>query len=149
WAEPLSVSPAQQESLRAVRTLLIAGEISTWLGLPEPPYKVAVTIKMKLERAGFRVTFDPASSYDAILLLRYQETPGREYPRLEQGTNVLCEIGFKHSTMDPVLLYRFETGTSWPAPVGSLYWNAIQNLEEIPYYYYLGELLRGWLAEQA
>lgn len=148
-AGPLGLSPAQQESLRAVRTLLIAGEISTWLDVPEPPYNVAVTIKMKLEQAGFRVTFDPSASYDAVLLLRYRETPGREYPRLERGTNILCEIGFQHSTMDPVLLYRFETGTSWPAPIGSLYWDAIRNLEEIPYYYYLGELLKGWLTAQA
>jgi hypothetical protein len=42
-----------------------------------------------------------------------------------------------------MLTYRIEASTNRPTPVVSLYWDAVQNLEENAYYYYMGELLRG------
>lgn len=143
-----SPPPQQPESLRAVYTLLLTGQVSTWMDQPEPPYKVAIAIKMKLERVGFRVVFDPAESHEAVLAVNYQETPGPEYASLEQGTKILCEVALQRPRgvpHDPNFAHRFEAATSWPTPVGSLYWDAVQHLEENPYYYYLGELLQGWL----
>lgn len=143
-----SPPPQQPESPRAVHTLLMTGQVSTWIDLPEPPYKVAIAIKMKLERVGFRVVFDPAESHEAVLVINYQETPGPEYANLEQGTKILCDVTLQGpigAARVPDFAHRFEAATSWPTPVGSLYWDAVQHLEENPYYYYLGELLQGWL----
>ncbi|HKW86406.1 MAG TPA: HEAT repeat domain-containing protein [Nitrospiraceae bacterium] len=146
-------STAQQpDGLRAVHTLLMTRQISTWMDVPEPPYRVAITIKNKLERAGFRVVFDPTESHDAALVISYQETPGQEYARLEQGTKILCEITLQQpgdGAHGQNFAHRIEAATSWPTPVGSLYWDAVQHLEENPYYYYLGELLQGWLTAQS
>ncbi len=142
-----SYSQEQRESLRKIRTLLVTSQISTWLDLPTPPYNVPVTVKTKLERAGFQVVFDSSLAHDAIVTIGYQETPGQQYQRLEQGTNISCRIVLKHPTIGPVLSYDFEASTS-PIPAGSLYWDAVQHLEENPYYYYLGDLVRGWLSAQ-
>lgn len=141
-------SPKQTRNVLPVHTLLMTGQVSTWMDLPEPPYRVAIAIKMKLERAGFRVVFDPAEPHEAVLVIHYQETPGPEYASLEQGTKILCEVTLKQpggGTHAPGFAHRFEAATSWPTPVGSLYWDAVQHLEENPYYYYLGELVQGWI----
>lgn len=143
-----SYSQEQRDSLQNVRTLLVTSQVSTWLDLPTPPYNVPITVKMKLERAGFYVVLDPNEPHDAVVAIGYHETPGQQYQRLEQGTNISCRIALQHHSIGPVLSYDFEASTSWPTPVGSLYWDAVQHLEENPYYYYLGELVKAWLAAQ-
>lgn len=145
-AQPASsYSQEQRDSLQNVRTLLVTSQVSTWLELPAPPYNIPITVKMKLERAGFQVVFDASQAHDAVLTIGYRETPGQQYRRLEQGTNISCRIALQHHSIGPVLAYDFEASTSWPTPVGSLYWDAVQHLEENPYYYYLGELVKSWL----
>lgn len=148
WGEPAAQAESsveQRNQIGAVRTLLLSGEASTWLDLPAPPYNALVTVKMKLERAGFVIVSDPRQPHDARLFLRYRESPGREYPRLQQGTTISCELSLDHPT-GTLWDHRFEAATTWPMPVGSLYWDAVQNLEEDPYYYYMGDLLKGWLS---
>lgn len=147
-SSPPTHTLAQQESLRAIRMVLLAGQVSTWLDTPEPPYNIAITLKMKLERMGYQVVLDPHEPFDAALVIDYKETAGREYERLEQGTNIACTVTLHHKTIGQVLTREFEAATSWPNPVGSLYWDAVQHLEEDPYYYYLGELIQARLKDQ-
>lgn len=148
---PAAAEPAPPDvagSSSPVRTILLAGQVSTWLSQPQPPYNVVITVKMKLERVGYRVVTDPQQAHDAVLVIDYQETQGRQYRALEHGTNIRCEMTLHVPTAgswSAVWNRRVETGTSWPTPVGSVYWDAVQNLEEEPYYYYLGELLKGRL----
>ncbi len=141
-------APPSAEVLRQVHTILLAGKATTWLDLPAPPYNIAVTLKMKLERAGFRAVLDPREPFDAVLVIRYDEAPGREYGRMEQGTVITCDLALRHPKGELWRTDRFEAATTWPAPVGSPYWDAVQNLEEQPYYYYFGDLLKGWLGSQ-
>lgn len=131
-----------------VRTILLVGEATTWLQTPGPPYEVGITLKMKLEEAGFRVTFDPNQAFDAVLEVLYRETPGREYRALEQGTTITCDLHFDHPTAGRLREYHLEASTPWPEPHGSLYWEAVRGLEENPYYYFLGDLLQGWVTQQ-
>jgi hypothetical protein len=138
----------QRNQLKAVRTLLLSGEASTWLDLSTPPYNAFITVKMKLERAGFAVVSDPSQPHDARVILRYRESPGREYPRMQQGTTISCDLSLVHAAAGTLWTHRFEASTTWPTPVGSLYWDAVQNLEEDPYYYYMGDLIRGRLSIQ-
>lgn len=126
--------------------VLLAGEAKTWLDLPMPPYNAAVTVKAKLERAGFRVTFDPAQPHRHVLVINYFETEGRAYGKLQSGTDIACEFVFwRIESGSPKKLWSrtIESSTSWPIPIGSHYWDAVQNLEENPYYYYIGELIQG------
>lgn len=143
--------PASTGSATPARTILLAGQVRTWLSQPQPPYNVVITIKIKLERVGYRVVLDPQERHDAVLAIEYEETPARQYRALEQGTNIRCELALQlpaTGARAPIWTHRIETGTSWPTPIGSVYWDAVQNLEEDPYYYYLGELLRGLLDRQ-
>ena len=150
-AEPASDPPAAQElpsGQPSTNTILLAGQVNTWLDLAEPPYNLPVTLKMKLERVGFRVVLDPGQPHDVVLVIDYRESRGRQYQRLEHGTQITCTLALHRAeppNTEPMLTYRFEAATNWPTPVVSLYWDAVQNLEENAYYYYIGELLRGYL----
>lgn len=127
-------------------TVLLAGEAKTWLDLPMPPYNAAITVKAKLERAGFRVTFDPTQPHRHVLVINYLETEGREYGKLQRGTDITCEFVFwqmESGSPNKLWARTIESSTSWPIPIGSHYWDAVQNLEENPYYYYIGELIQG------
>ncbi len=147
-ASPATYTPAQQESLRAIKTILLAGQVSTWLETPEPLYNIAITLKMKLERMGYQVVLNPEQPFDAALVIDYRETAGRQYEMFQQGTNITCTVTLHHKAVGKVLTRKFEAATTWPQPVGSLYWDAVQHLEENPHYYYLGELIKGWLTAQ-
>jgi hypothetical protein len=141
-------SPASPQS---AQTILLAGQSTTWLDLPEPPYNAAITVKSKLEQAGFRVTFDQTQPHHYVLAMTYLETRGRAYGTLEYGTNISLEFSvWRVVTGKPQKLWTrtIESSTSWPVPVGSHYWDAVQNLEENPYYYYIGELVQGVVTTQ-
>ena len=73
WANeaPLSKpswSQEDQKILQNIHTILVAGTVQTWLNVPSPPYNVGITLKLKLEDAGFQVVFDPKQPHDAIHL---------------------------------------------------------------------------------
>ena len=140
-----------KESPASTTRILITYHRRTWLELPDPPYPAAVAIKLKLERVGYIVTLDPEQPHDALVVMEYKETPGRYYERLEQGTKITCSLRLHESgdlSVEPQLSYLLEAETSWPQPVSSLYWDAVQHLEENPYYYYFGELVQGRLAHE-
>ncbi len=138
-----------QDAPQSAPVVLLAGQAKTWLDLPGPPYNAAITVKTKLERAGFRVTFDRAQPHQHVLVITYLETEGREYGKLQSGTNISCEFSYwRMESGSPRKAWSrtIESSTSWPIPIGSHYWDAVRNLEENPYYYYIGELIHG-LAE--
>lgn len=121
------------------------------MDLPTPPYNAAITVKTKLERVGFHVTFDQTRPHQHVLVLIYIETEGREYGKLQRGTNITVELALWRPTAGaPKRLWSrtIESSTSWPVPIGSHYWDAVQNLEENPYYYYLGELAQGLTTDE-
>jgi len=139
-------APPAQDALQGAPVVLLAGQAKTWLDLPKPPYNAAVTVKTKLERAGLRVTFDRTQSHQHVLVITYLETEGRDYGKLQRGTDITCEFSYwRMETGSPKKAWSrtIESRTSWPIPIGSHYWDAVQNLEENPYYYYIGELVRG------
>lgn len=156
-----ALSPAARESSFSVAsgaippatpvdTILLTTHVETWLQMQTPPYNVGVTVKQKLERVGYRVTGDPSEPHDAVLAVTYLEEPGRTYRFLEQGTRITCRFALsippRHEG-HAVISIDLETETG-PTPLGSLYWDAVQRLEENPYYYFLGELLAGWLRRE-
>jgi hypothetical protein len=128
--------------------VLVGGDASTGASLASSPYDVVISVKLKLEAAGYQVVLDPSQPHDAVFIIEYREMPGREYPNLEVGTRIACTLLLYHPQIGRVLSYALAVESSWPQPFGSLYWDAIQNLEENPYYYYLGELTHAWLTSQ-
>lgn len=126
-------------------TILLAGQARTSKDLDRPPYNATITIKTKLERAGFRVIFDRTQPHQHVLVVTYLETEGREYGKLQLGTDITCEFTVwrvASGTPEKRWSHTVEASTSWPTAIGSHYWDAVRNLEENPYYYYIGELTR-------
>ncbi|HZS11723.1 MAG TPA: HEAT repeat domain-containing protein [Nitrospirales bacterium] len=142
----LDARPASADGARPV--ILLAGQAATREDLDEPPYNIVIAVKTRLQRVGFDVVLDPAAPYAAVLVLDYRESPGPMY-RLESGTRIRCRIDLYNPATareGPARTYELQAETS-SAPLRSLYWDAVQQLEENAYYYFLGELVRGWWVE--
>ncbi len=141
----LPSSPQSQEnrkSLQNIHTILVTGSLQTWLDAPAPPYKVIVTLKLKLEDAGFQVVFHPSQPHDANLRIRYEEISNGQFEVLEQGTAIRYQMQLMHEKVGEIFSHFFEAQPN-VIPLKSLYWNAIANLEEDPYYCFMGDLIWG------
>ncbi len=135
------------KDLKAIHSILLTGTVSTWLNLPHPPYEPVSTVQMKLQDAGFHVVFDPAKAHDAIMEMQYREIPSGTFRILEQGISVRFKTSVYHPRMGLIFSNHFEAEPN-EISIFSLYWEAINNLEENPFYFYQGEILKGWLLDQ-
>jgi HEAT repeat protein len=143
--EPLTESmwsQADREVLQNIHTILVTGTVQTWLDTPAPPYNVGVTLKLKLEDAGFQVVFHPSQPHDANLRIQYEEIPSGQFRVLEQATAIRYQVQLMHARLGEIFSHYFEAQPN-EIPVGSLYWDTIANLEEDPYYCFVGDLIRG------
>ncbi len=136
------ISQEDQKSLQDIHTILVTGTARTWLDAPTPPYKVGVTLKIKLEDAGFQVVFHPSQPHDANLRIQYEEIPNGQFKVLEQGTAIRYRMQLMHEGRGEIFSHDFEAQPN-PIPLKSLYWDAIANLEEDPYYCFVGDLIWG------
>ncbi|MEX2490468.1 MAG: HEAT repeat domain-containing protein [Nitrospirales bacterium] len=147
--EPLAEPPqseADRKVLQNIHTILVAGTVQTWLDAPAPPYNVGVTLKLKLEDAGFQVVFHPSQPHDAILHIQYEEIPGGQFRVLEQSTAIRYRMQLMHDRLGEVFSHYFEAEPS-AIPLKSLYWDAIGNLEEDPYYCFVGDIIKGHIRQ--
>ena len=143
--KPLTESSRSQEDqtvLQNIHTILVTGTVQTWLDVPSPPYNVGVTLKLKLQDAGFQVVFDPTQPHDATLRIAYEEYPSGQFQVLEQATAIRYDMKLVHDRLGKIFSHHFEAQPN-AIPLGSLYWDAIGNLEEDPYYCFVGDLIRG------
>ena len=143
--EPLkqpSRSEEDQKILQDIHTILVTGTVQTWLDVPAPPYNVGVTLKLKLQDAGFQVVFDPEQPHDANLRIQYEEIPSGQFQVLEQATAIHYRMQLVHDRLGEIFSHYFDAEPN-AIPVGSLYWDTIGNLEEDPYYCFVGDLIQG------
>lgn len=147
-ADPSQTAPPgtqeDQQTLQNIQTILVTGTIQTWLNVPAPPYNVGITLKLKLEDAGFQVVFDPQQPHDANLRIQYKEFPSGQFQVLEEATAVNYHMQLVHDRLGEIFSHQFEARPN-AIPVGSLYWDTIGNLEEDPYYCFVGDLIHGSL----
>ncbi len=135
-------SEEDRKVLRQIQTILLTGTVQTWLDVPAPPYNVGIVLKLKLEDAGFQVVFDPNQPHDANLRIHYEEIPSGTFQVLEQGTSIRYEMQLVHERLGEIFSRRFIAEPN-EIPVGSLYWDTVSNLEEDPYYCFIGDLIQG------
>jgi hypothetical protein len=143
--EPRTESPrseAEQSALQDIHTILVTGTVQTWLDVPAPPYNVGVTLKLKLEDAGFQVVFDPKQPHDANLRIQYEEIPSGQFQVLEQATSIRYHMQLVHDRLGEIFSHHFDAQPN-EIPITSLYWDTVSNLEEDPYYCFVGDLIRG------
>jgi HEAT repeats len=137
-----SWSQEDQKVLQNIHTILVTGSVQTWLNVPAPPYNVGVTLKLKLEDAGFQVVFDPTQPHDANLRIAYEEYPSGQFQVLEQATAIRYRMQLIHDRLGEIFTHEFDAQPN-AIPLGSLYWDTIGNLEEDPFYCFVGDLIRG------
>jgi hypothetical protein len=145
--DPPTESPHSQEELKdlqQIQTILVTGTVQTWLDVPAPPYNVGVTLKLKLQDAGFQVVFDSNQPHDANLRIQYEEIPSGQFQVLEEATAIRYRMQLMHDRLGEIFSHDFDAQPN-EIPITSLYWDTVSNLEEDPYYCFVGDLIRGYL----
>jgi hypothetical protein len=143
--EPLTEPPRSREDQKAlqdIHTILVTGTVQTWLHVPAPPYNAGLTLKLKLQDAGFQVVFDPNQPHDANLRIQYEEIPSGQFQVLEQATAIHYGMQLVHDRVGEIFSHHFDAQPN-EIPITSLYWDTVSNLEEDPYYCFVGDLIRG------
>ena len=115
----------------------------TWKTRGRLLYDIEGSILRKLASAGFHFVRDQADRHELTLVVHYREERGEQYDVNAYGTVIHGRFSLESPQSD--LSWQFtisETSTnsiSGPPP----YLDALQKFESNPYYFFLGDILRG------
>ena len=115
----------------------------TWKTRGRLLYDIEGSILRKLAAAGFHFVRDQEDRHDLTLVVRYREEKGEQYDINAYGT--VIHGRFSLNSPQSELSWQFtisetsHNSISGPPP----YLDALQKFESNPYYYFLGDILRG------
>ncbi len=84
----------------------------------------------------------PTQPHDANLLIEYVKYPSGQFQVLEQATAIRYRMQLIHDRLGEIFTHEFDAQPNARA-FGSLNWYTIGNLEEDPFYCFVGDLIRG------
>jgi hypothetical protein len=98
---------------------------------------------MKLTSAGFAVTLDPQRLHDLTVRVQYREDRGKPIGVNAYGTDISCLVLFD-SPGHGVQSVAIHESPSYTDLVTAPYVEVVQKLETNPYFYFIGDIVRGW-----
>jgi hypothetical protein len=98
---------------------------------------------MKLTSAGFAVTQDPQRLHDLTVRVQYREDRGKPIGVNAYGTDISCLVLFD-SPGHGVQSVAIHESPSYTDLVTAPYVEVVQKLETNPYFYFIGDIVRGW-----
>jgi hypothetical protein len=121
---------------------------STWKTRGGLLYDIEGTVRRKLTSAGFLLVRDQAKSHDAVYYVDYQERRGEAYGINQFGTIISAKFRLERPEHELLHEIRIEE-TSHPTISGPPpYLNTLQNFQTNPYFFFLGDILQGYLRYQ-
>lgn len=128
-------------SLRGATTIYVDTAASTWKPRGLVLHEVGVSVRMKLDSAGFNVTRIRQEPHLLTLSVKYRETRGEPYGVNQFATVITGDFHVDHHTVGPVFDLTVQE-TAHPSISGTPpYLDALHNFETNPYYYFLGDLI--------
>jgi hypothetical protein len=115
----------------------------TWRPRGRVSFGLVPTLRTKLASAGFAVTQDPESPHDLVLKVDYQEERGRQISFNLFGTEITCVMVLDSPQGGRVLFPTIHESPSYAPLVTAPYVEVVENFQANPYFYFLGNLLRG------
>lgn len=123
-------------------------EASTWKPRGHVIYDIEGAIRKKLMNAGFTVLRNADAPHDHVLSVIYQEVRGAEYAFNAFGTVITCKFQFVAHPSQPMMFEFQVVETSTNSVSGTPpYLDAIHRFETNPYYFFLGDILAGYVQE--
>lgn len=119
-------------------------QASTWRPRGRISFGIVPALRTKLASAGFVVTLDRAQPHDMTLKVEYRETRGKPISINLSGTDITCLIHLEHPQIERVLSVDIHESPSYKDLVSAPYVEVVEKLEANPYFYFLGDIVRGW-----
>lgn len=136
-----SDAPGQQFS--PLRTIYIDADISTWRSRGRVSFAVVPSLRMKLAAAGFGIAPDETAPHDLILKVKYREERGRAIRFGLDGTEIICAVRLEDPRGATIAEMTIQEFPPDDPSVTAPYTDVVNKLETDPYYYFLGEILKG------
>lgn len=129
--------------LRKPPVIYLDVNTSTWRTRGRVSFALTPALKSKLTSAGFAVTQDPETPRDLILTVDYREERGKPISLGLSGTEITCLVALDDPRRGRLLATRIHESPSYAELVTAPYVEVVEKLQENPYFYFLGDLIRG------
>jgi len=117
---------------------------STWRPRGRISFGIVPSVKMKLASAGFAVTEDPEAPHNLALKVEYREVQGKQISINLYGTEIVCDFLLNDPRFGPVLSEKIHESPAYEEMITAPYVEVVERFQTNPYFYYLGDLIRGW-----
>jgi hypothetical protein len=111
-------------------------------------FGIAPSLRMKLSSSGFAVTEDPDRLHDLMLTVQHREERGKRISANLYGTDITCLIRLASGQGEPLESMTIHESPSYRDLATAPYVEVVEQLQTNPYFYFIGEMVRGWNRKQ-
>lgn len=133
-----------QPVVTAAPVVYLDVQASTWRPRGRISFGIEPILRMKLTSAGFGVTQDPGRQHDFTVRVEYREERGEPIAVNSYGTHIFCRILLDHPQSERGQLISIHESPSYRDLVHAPYVEVVEKLETNPYFFFLGDIVRGW-----
>jgi hypothetical protein len=127
----------------APRTVYLTVSATSWRTRGRVSFPIEPAIRRKLEAAGFVVTENRDDGYDVRVKVEYRETEGRPISTTLSGTDLSCAVTLEDAQGGQLARLVIVESPAYAGLITAPYVDAVLALETNPYFYFLGDVLRG------
>jgi HEAT repeat protein len=120
----------------------------TWRPRGRISFGIIPSLRMKLTSAGLGVTQDPERPHDLTLTVDYREERGKQLSINLYGTEITCVIVLDHVQQGRLLSTKIHEAPAYAELVTAPYVEVVEKFQANPYFYFLGDLIRGRIDDQ-
>ncbi|HEX9155771.1 MAG TPA: HEAT repeat domain-containing protein [Nitrospira sp.] len=128
-------------------TIYLDVHASTWRPRGRVSFGIVPSLRMKVTSAGYAVTEDPQAPHDLTLTVEYREERGAPISINLSGTEITCAMLLEHSSQGRLFTIKVHVVPRYAELVSAPYVEVVERLQANPYFYFLGDLIRGRLDE--
>jgi HEAT repeat protein len=128
-------------------TIYLDVHASTWRPRGRVSFGIIPSLRMKVNSAGYAVTEDPQAPHDLTLTVEYREERGEPISINLSGTEITCVMILEHPRQGRLFTIKFHVAPRYAELVSAPYVEVVERLQANPYFYFLGDLIRGRLDE--
>ena len=143
WADERALTDEEFQVLRVAKTIYIELTTTTWMPRGRTMTLIEPNLRTKMESAGFTVVRDPTDAHDLTLRVEYHEKRGQQIRVDMYVTNITCLFGLEHVSLGPLLRMTIRESSTYPGTGTPPYLEVLEKFEASPYYYFLGDVVRG------
>ena len=142
-AEEQMVGGAERQLVDRATTVYVDATSSTWRSRGRVSFQVVPSVRMKLQSAGFAVVQNQTDPHDLTLKVEYREERGSQFRIDLYATDISLVASLEHPTEGQLLRLTIRESSGLNEMGNAPYLQVLQRLETNPYFYFLGDIIRG------